>query len=241
VLGNQIVDLHSRTVPVQIPLNKTDDEIVRFVHDWPETLHSLNLEVSTGPVVAFRAEQHLVDEPRSREKLVPLLWLQHVQPMNVFWPIPGCTKAQYIRDSDMSRKLLVDNRTYVILRRFTAKEEQRRLTVAPLLRGQLEGDRIGLENHLNYIYQPSGEMTKFLAFGLAALLGSLLLDRWLRVSNGHTQVNAEDLRSLPLPRQQVIETLGRRVAERVIRSEEIEQIVVEVLRIPKALNEALHG
>ncbi len=100
------------------------------------------------------------------------------------------------------------NRTGVLLRRFSAKEEARRLVAAPYLRGQLPGSHLGLENHLNYVYAVEGEMQPEQAVGLAALLSSSLLDHYIRIQNGHTQVNASELRALPLPDWPQLTALG---------------------------------
>jgi len=49
------------------------------------------------------------------------------------------------------QKLLVPRTNMVLLRRFSAKEQKRRLTAAPFLAQDFDFEFIGLENHLNYI------------------------------------------------------------------------------------------
>ena len=229
-----VVDLGSRNVIFNIPADESDDEVIRFVRSWPTSLHHLGLEVSTGPVVAFRARKFLVHEPAEDKDLAPLLWLQNIRRMTVQWPSDRSAKAQYIRDSLDSRGLLVRNATYVLLRRFTAKEERRRLTAAPLFCGQLPGRAIGLENHLNYIHRPHGEIGRDEAIGLAALLGSALLDRYFRVSSGTTQVNAVEVRALPLPSRGSIMTLGNEIGRQSLGPRDTEEAVAEILRVPRA-------
>ena len=192
---------------LSIPQCREDLELVEAVRAWPNTLRSLGLEISTGPVVPFRAKQFLVSAP-SDNATAPLLWMHHVRPMRVEWPSEGNGKSQWIRDASDSAKLLVENQNYVLLRRFSAKEETRRLIAAPLLRGRLKGDKIGLENHLNYIRGVSRELNEELALGITALLNSSFLDRYFRVSNGNTQVSATELRAMPLPDEQDIRTIG---------------------------------
>src|SRR5690606_12886384 len=96
-------------------------------------------------------------------------------------------------------KLLVPTANYVVLRRFSAKEEPRRLTAAPLLARDWSTTHIGLENHLNYICRAAAGMDVEEARGLAALLNSRVFDEYIRVVNGNTQVSATELRALPLP------------------------------------------
>jgi adenine-specific DNA-methyltransferase len=81
-----VVDLKSGDLTVHIPTSTVDDEILALVRSWPQTLHALGLQVSTGPVVAFRATKFL----RAAESsgTVPLLWLQHVRQMRISWPAP---------------------------------------------------------------------------------------------------------------------------------------------------------
>ena len=105
-------------------------------------------------------------------------------------------------------KLLVPDATYVLLRRFSAKEEKRRLVAAPLIRGTLEEDLVGLENHLNYIRGVSRELDEEFAYGLSSLLNSTFLDRFFRISNGNTQVSATELRAMPLPAERDIRSIG---------------------------------
>jgi adenine-specific DNA-methyltransferase len=224
-----VVDVESHDRTVHIPTTEIEDEILSVVRSWPHTLHSLRLQVSTGPVVAFRATDFLRSEA-SRET-VPLLWLQHVRQMSISWPVPT-SKRQHIVSSDRSSPLLLPNRTYVVMRRFTTKEEHRRMVAAPLFEGDLPGEEIGLENHLNYIHRPKGSMNRDEAAGLAALLSSALVDRYFRVSNGNTQVSAAELRKLPLPSREVLESIGRAVRAGATA---LDRTVADALRVPAML------
>lgn len=82
------------------------------------------------------------------------------------------------------------------------------MTVAVLEQGKLPGVRLGLENHLNFIHQPGGELEPRLAWGLGVLLGSTLIDDYFRIQSGNTQVSATEIRALPLPRRALLEQLG---------------------------------
>src|SRR5450830_114437 len=230
-----VLDVRSKDFVFHIPADEKDEEILRFVRAWPETLRSLGLAVSTGPVVAFRSREFLEHEEGA--STVPLLWLHNVRQMAVTWPLAGTRKPQHIREEHDSRKLLVPSENYVVLRRFSAKEETRRLVAAPLFGKVLSKTSIGLENHLNYVYRVRGHLSREEAAGLAAVLGSSLLDRYFRVSNGNTQVNATELRALPLPSLRLIESIGKELmhARPTLVSEAADQIVTEVLRVPHHL------
>ena len=207
-----ILTLGSRNLWLTIPESDDDDEIMSVVRSWPCRLRDLGLEISTGPVVAFRAREFLFGEEKDRERTaVPLVWMNNIRAMQIDWPLPSVRKPQYIEASERSAHILIPNSTYVLLRRFTAKEERRRLTAVPILKGDLPGNLVGLENHLNYIHRPGGEMKRTEAMGLAALLNSSLVDRYFRLLSGSTQVNAVEMRDLPLPAAHIIESIGQLV------------------------------
>ncbi len=233
-----VVDLRSRDLAVHIPTNGVDDRVVSLVRSWPETLQTLGLKVSTGPVVAFRAVEFLHETPNGRNE-VPLLWLQHVRSMDVRWPIDTSHKRQYIADCTDSKYLLLPNATYVVMRRFSAKEEHRRIVAAPLFAGQLPGSMIGLENHLNYIHRAKATLTHIEALGLAALLNGALIDRFFRISNGNTQVSAVELRNLPLPPAASIRDIGRLIERQ--GTGQLDRAVAEALHVPADLIEDLAG
>jgi adenine-specific DNA-methyltransferase len=200
----------ARDSSVFLPTNARDLGVMDLVAGWTGTLASMGLEVSTGPVVPFRAEQFL--RQKASPGTVPLLWLQHVQPGKVTWPLDGgFRKPEHIKRS-AGTKRLVPNRTYVLIRRFSAKEDPRRLVAGPYLAGSLPGDRLGLENHVNFVHRPSGDISPRQAIGLAALFNSELIDAYFRISSGNTQVSATELRALPLPSAAILDAIAARVS-----------------------------
>ena len=120
--------------------------------------------------------------------------MQNVKPMSAQWPIET-RKQQYIMVTAGSLPLLVPDRNYVLMRRFSAKEERRRLVSAPLLASTLGSNLVGLENHLNYIYRPKGELMPEEAYGLAAFYSCRIPDTYFRTFNGNTQISATELRT----------------------------------------------
>lgn len=192
---------------VSLPTTLSQLALVRRVRALPHTLTTLGLQVSTGPIVPFRATQLLADAD-CPQPTVPLLWLQHVRRGAVSWPL-GSSFRKPERVRACAGKLLLPTANYVVLRRFSAKEELRRLTAASLLARDCSTTHIGLENHLNYIHRPGEGLAAEEARGLAALLNSQILDEYIRVVSGNTQVSATELRALPLPERSFIMRLGR--------------------------------
>ena len=196
-----------------------------MVHSWKENLHSLGLNISTGPVVGFRASKYITSNGTSNgHQYAPLLWMQNVKAMNLQWPVKS-KKKQFIEDSDRTKKILLQNKNYVLLRRFSAKEENKRLIAAPLLANFARSEKVGLENHLNYIYRPKGNLTLEETLGLAALLNSDLLDKYFRTSNGNTQVSATELKDMPLPSSQMIIELGKHIIKNNFDDEQINELI----------------
>ena len=203
------LDLSTADKGLLLPLTDEDDMALELIGEWGGNLHSLGLDISTGSVVPFRAIGLVDDDGEVPGSHSPLLWMNHVKPMEVTWPLEG-HKPEYIKRAG-ARALLVANGNYVLLRRFSSKEESRRLTAAPYLAARFKTVKVGFENHLNYIHRPGGDLTEDEAWGLSALLSSRLLDTCFRVISGNTQVSATEIRTMPLPRLEVIVDLGRRV------------------------------
>ncbi|MGH9844168.1 MAG: Eco57I restriction-modification methylase domain-containing protein [Blastocatellia bacterium] len=204
----EVLDVSSADKVLRVPLVDKDDEIVRIVRSWPGSLHSYGLEISTGPVVPFRAVPLICQQGNVPQTHAPLLWMQNVTAMQVDWPVTARNKSQYIVANEESRPLLVKNQNYVLLRRFSAKEAARRLIAAPFLADIINSPFVGLENHLNYVHRPGGSLSTEEACGLAALLNSSLIDSYFRTFNGNTQVSATELRAMPLPPLDLIKALG---------------------------------
>jgi adenine-specific DNA-methyltransferase len=203
---------------VHFPASKHHDRAAALVRKWPGSLRDYGWEVSTGPVVAFRAKRFLRDT--ANRSTVPLLWLQNVRAMETRWPVET-RKAQHLLASSGSKAIVVPNRNYVVLRRFSAKEDARRLTAAPLIARAFGASKLGLENHLNFIHKPGGQLSVDEVYGLAALLNSELLDTYFRISSGNTQVSATELRSMRLPGLEAIRRIGMRIRANAGALEEI--------------------
>ncbi len=213
---------------LKLPILEDEDAAVRLVDSWSGSLHDYGMNISTGPVVPFRATEFLDEAGVPADSYAPLIWMNHVHAMRISFP-NSLRKPQYIRRSAGERSLLLSNRNYVLLRRFSAKEEPRRLVASPWLRRSYSCPLLGIENHLNYIHRPGGELAEDEAVGLAALLNSELLDTYFRVSSGNTQVSATELRAMPLPARDTILMIGRRARAISGCGESLEEIVGEAL------------
>ncbi len=191
---------------IHVASTSYDQRVVDEIAVFNEPLHALGIEVSTGPVVDFRLRRDIVQEPTS--DTVPLLYSSHFERGLTIWPKEG-RKPNAIYPTERARKWLYENKgCFVITRRFTSKEEKRRLVASVC--DSLPGDLIGFENHLNVFHRDQKGLPKNLAYGLAAYLNSTVCDKYFRILSGHTQVNATDLRSMHYPSKKVLERIGAR-------------------------------
>lgn len=211
---------------IRIVEDSTDDEIQQRLRSLPARLDHWGLSASTGRVVDFRASDSLRKE--SEDKTAPLLYPQHLQQARIQWPNQKA-KFNAIVVSEQRRELFVPNETYVLIKRFTAKEEKRRVVAAVHFKGDTPHDLLGIENHLNYIHRGGQGLDENLAKGLALYLNSTLLDRYFRLFSGHTQVNATDLHSLPLPSREQFEKLSQQAGDSLLGQQEIDALVEKVV------------
>ncbi|MCA1442682.1 Eco57I restriction-modification methylase domain-containing protein [Ensifer sp. IC4062] len=171
------------------------------------SIASLGLKVSTGPVVDFRMRSHTRQMPE--DGTVPLLYPGHLTGYGLRWPIEGFKKPNAIFVDDASRKWLIPKGWYPVIRRFSSKEERRRIVAGVIdPRGLDDFELIGLENHVNFIHENKRPLTEVLAKGLAVFLNTSAVDASFRRFNGHTQVNASDLKNMRYPSRDVLTALG---------------------------------
>lgn len=218
---------------VRVATNALEQEIVDVVDRLPRRFRDLPFKISTGPVVTFRATGFLcVDRC---EDTAPLLWMHNIRAFAMhFGPKNG--KPMHIRANDESRRLLLPAKRYVLLKRFTAKEERRRLVAGIVESTDSYSPLLGLENHLNYVYMPDGELSQEESLGLAALLNSRLIDRYFRAISGNTQVNAAEIRSMPVPDIETIRQIGTLIAAcGDTTPATVERVVGEAIRVPAKL------
>jgi adenine-specific DNA-methyltransferase len=208
--AGKILDDTSGDMVVRIPATAEDAAIMEAVESWPDRFAELGLQVSTGPVVLFRAGEFLLSKPDGKET-APLIGPHNVRPFETVWPLEKRGKPMAFRVCAASMKHLVPTRNYVLLRRFSAKEERRRLTASWFLHAAVGGPYLALENHINYVYHANRELTVDEVYGLTALFNSALLDGYFRIISGNTQVNATEIRSIRFPTLDLVKSIGGRV------------------------------
>ena len=171
------------------------------------TLRDIGLEVCTGPVVDFRLKEYWCDEPAG--DAAPLLYPHHFTDGSLCWP-KSHKKPNALQLAPEVSKWLMPRGHYVLVKRFSAKEERRRLVAYHLPYEALNSAYIGFENHWNVLHTGKHGMDEDTAKGLSTFLNSTILDEHFRVFSGHTQVNATDLRNMRYPSREQLRKLGQR-------------------------------
>jgi hypothetical protein len=171
------------------------------------SLTDIGVMVSTGPVVDFRLKDHLRDLPGPGT--VPLLYPGHFSGWHIEWPKTGIKKPNAIHRNPETERWLYPAGDYCVVRRFSSKEENRRIVASVVRIDDFAGiDRLGFENHLNVFHSDKHGLPAALAHGLAVFLSATAVDENFRRFNGHTQVNATDLRRMRYPSRKALITLG---------------------------------
>src|SRR5690606_18402353 len=158
-------------------IRDSEVRILKLVSEWSNTLGDMGIQISTGPVVAFRSRKQIqMDYKNGTITQAPLFWLQNVHKMTLTWPLALKDKGQYITLEPDSLSLLIPNKNYILLRRFSTKDDKSRLIAAPYFCNVVKASHIGVENKVNYIYRTDGIMDRVETVGLCALLNSWLFN-----------------------------------------------------------------
>lgn len=226
----------SRTVPydhvvlpddrdafIRLLLDDSDDIVMERMRSFSTSLYKLGLDVSTGRVVDFRAREYLRAIPE--DGTVPLIYPCHFEGGFIKWPEESGRKPNAIVVTVQTKELMVAPGYYVLTKRFSSKEERRRVVAAVYDPNRIEAPLVGFENHLNYFHERGKGLSPNLAKGLALYLNSSLFDQYFRLFSGHTQVNAADLRKARYPSREQLLWLGSHVQHRMPDQERVDTIL----------------
>lgn len=210
--AEELIDLNSKEKILHLPTSDKEESILSLVSSWENVLTDFNISISTGPVVSFRALSFIQHNYENGTVfLAPLFWLHNVNKMILEWPKQLKEKGQYIRIESGSKSLLIPNKNYILLRRFSTKDDKSRLIAAPYFCNYVQSDYIGVENKVNYIYRKNGHLERDEVVGLCALLNSELFDTYFQIFNGNVNVSATELREMRFPPLSNIKEIGNKI------------------------------
>ncbi len=226
-------ELTSLTVPYDLVVSGedyyvylvTDAEevaVLQQLHKFNRTLPDIGVKMKTGLTVDFRNRDILRD--KEEDGAIPLFYSQHIKQGKVQFPIQK--EHEYVVTEQ--RGLMQDNKNYLFVKRFTAKEEPRRLQCGIYLaKNYPQYTKISTQNKINFIDSLLGGMSECLVYGLYVLFNSTLYDEYYRILNGSTQVNSTEINSMPVPDIESIQEMGRKLMKSKDLSERNCNLILE--------------
>ncbi|MBQ8041347.1 MAG: Eco57I restriction-modification methylase domain-containing protein, partial [Lachnospiraceae bacterium] len=191
---------------ILLPIEQKDLLVLEFMKQMPNSLSEAGYHFKTGQVVEFRNRKYVSYE--ASQDTVPLLHSCNVSGGRIHFPVET-DKPQYFLHSVESSKNIIDNQNTVFLKRATAKEETKRLQPALHIADDFQYPRLSAENHLNYLVKIGDELSLCEVYGFYTMFTSEIWERYYRMLNGSTQVNSEELNSMPIPAVQTLQRIGR--------------------------------
>lgn len=191
---------------VYLVTNEEEVDVLRKLNKYNKTLPDIGLRMKTGLTVDFRNRDILRDT--EEEGTIPLFYSQHIKQGQVKFPIQK--EHEYILTNQ--RGLMQENKNYLFVKRFTAKEEPRRLQCGVYLSRKFpQYKKISTQNKINFIDGVLTDMSECLVYGLYVLFNSTIYDEYYRMLNGSTQVNSTEINNMPVPELDIIQEMGRKL------------------------------
>ena len=231
--NNDFDNITSLTVPYSLVVSGsdyyvylvTDDKevsVLERLHRFDKTLPDIGLKMKTGLTVDFRNREMLRDN--AEEGAIPLFYSQHIKQGEVQFPIQK--EHEYVVTDQ--KGLMQDNRNYLFVKRFTAKEERRRLQCGVYLSKKYpQYKKISTQNKINFVDGLITEMSECLVYGLYVIFNSTLYDEYYRILNGSTQVNSTEINAMPVPDLESIKEMGRKLMKSKDMSENNCNMILE--------------
>lgn len=213
---------------IRLTVNAEDTAVAERMMSLPATLAHMRVTASTGKVVDFRSRECLLTE--ATDGGLPLVYPGNLRSGVIEHP-REIRKPQWFQPhSDKDTAMLVPEGWYCVVKRFSSKEERRRIVAAVWSPERIPGP-VAFENHLNVFHHNGGGLDRDLAHGLCWWLNSTLVDQFFRTFSGHTQVNATDLRTLRFPTADALREIGRDASTALPDQEKIDARITSVLEV----------
>jgi adenine-specific DNA-methyltransferase len=225
-----IIDSSNDQRLIRIPESTYAAGILRQAETLKNTFESAGYFISTGRVVEHRTRQYITEDT-SAENTVPLYRPHNVTPLTATW-IGNHKKDVSFKLNEDHSKHTMKNATYVLLKRFSSKDEKRRLVASVHLGNMHDCELIGFGNKTNYIGVLDGELSTIEAYGLATVFNSSFMDKYFRCISGNTQVNATEIRVMKFPSRDQVKEIGERAHKlKFFETAKIDLIVNSVLGV----------
>lgn len=230
-----IVDPSNGQRLIRIPESLTEASLLKQAEQLKSTFTDSGYFISTGPVVEHRTRNFIVS-PDSQSNTVPLYRPHNITPYEALWTGENKKDVRF-ELLEQHEKHTLDNKNYVLLKRFSSKDEKRRLVAGVYFAKYFRDlEFIGFGNKVNYIGVKSGELTKNEAFGLCAIFNGSFFDRYFRCISGNTQVNATEIRVMRFPTRDQVKEIGIEVLKlKAFDADQNNTIVNRILKLKETV------
>lgn len=208
---------------IHIPDKATDEETINKIYKLPSSLKELGLSVSTGKVVEYR-DPDLIKDNKNNPTAALVIYQNYLEDNIINFNKP-LNKPLFLNFYEKSKHKVIPAGEYILIKRISYKESKKRLSTVILSKEDFKNEYMTVENHLNYIHDNGKGIGLFLAIGLNAFLNTKTLDSYIRRFSGHTQINASDILSLPMPALKTLVDIGENIYNNNIAESEIEELI----------------
>jgi adenine-specific DNA-methyltransferase len=192
---------------ILLPESKEQAKNITAVEKYPCQFQQSGYFISTGPIVSYRTSQ-VMDTLDPVNPSIPLITSHYLNDIRIKKPVK---KAQYFVLKDDYQKWLTKNSIYVLIKRISSKDDKQRVVVSVTTPCDHDNSEyLALENHVNYIGHKERDLELDEALGIALYLRSEVFEQYFRCVSGSTQINATDIRTIPIPDLDSLKNMGRK-------------------------------
>ena len=131
---------------VYLVTNEKDVKVLNQINHFDTTLPDINMRMQTGIIVDFRTREVLRNQ--LEDNSYPLFYSQHIKGGRVIWPLG---KEGEVIKTDR-KGYLQENSDFLMVKRFTSKEEERRLQCGIYLKKKYsQFPYISTQNKINFL------------------------------------------------------------------------------------------
>lgn len=225
-----IIDPSNDQRIIRVPESAYEASILRQAEHFPTTFDGAGYFISTGRVVEHRTRDYITEDTEAPDS-VPLYRPHNVTPLTATWTGNHKKDVSFMLREGHEKHTMA-NGTFVLLKRFSSKDEKRRLVSGVHLKKSHDSELIGFGNKTNYIGAKGEDLTIDEAFGLAAVFNSSFMDKYFRCMSGNTQVNATEVRVMKFPTRKQVREIGKHAKKlKTIDTAEIDLIVNPALGV----------
>ncbi|HJQ00662.1 MAG TPA: Eco57I restriction-modification methylase domain-containing protein [Jatrophihabitans sp.] len=206
---SDVIDPSDGSLVVRIPTSTTDIANASVIDALPCLAADLGIRASTGKVVDFRARKKGLLVHKPNDHTIPMIFRENLREGRVVWPLPDSKKEQGIVPSTVTDAKSIPSERYVLVKRFSSREEKRRIIAVVYEPDDVTASDVGFDNMLNYFHAADSGLERDFAWGLCLWLNSTAVDDHYRTISGSTQVNATDLnKTMRYPHREALCALG---------------------------------